>query len=425
MTAEVLRQLGDDQPMTAGIVSVCSSHELVIEASMLEAAARGKPLLLEATCNQVNHQGGYTGLTPQAFRRAVHAIADRIDFAQTSIIFGGDHLGPFPWRHQVVDEAMDNASAMVAAYAEAGFTKIHLDTSMACDGDDGEPPSQEVADRAARLASIAEKAATDDCVYVIGTEVPSPGGVGHGLDKPQPTAVPAVRSTIEHHRGAFARWAGEDVFGRVVALVVQPGVEFGPESVAIFNPTAADRLRAARGDFKPLVYEAHSTDYQPKDALASLVQHGFRILKVGPELTFALRQAIYGLDAIAKHLRLDTPSVVDTMELIMLEKPQLWQAFYRGTELSRRMLRHYGYSDRIRYFWNEPRAVDAVGALLDRFSQVEIPPPLISQCLPFLHDRWLDGTILHDARSIVIETVRDVLRRYENVIAAASASSKN
>ncbi len=51
------------------------------------------------------------------------------------LILGGDHLGPNPWTRLPADQAMEKAAAMVAAYAAAGFTKIHLDASMACADD--------------------------------------------------------------------------------------------------------------------------------------------------------------------------------------------------------------------------------------------------------------------------------------------------
>jgi D-tagatose 6-phosphate 4-epimerase len=55
-----------------GIASVCSAHALVIEASF--TAARHETVLIEATCNQVNQEGGYTGMTPVNFRRFVEEI---------------------------------------------------------------------------------------------------------------------------------------------------------------------------------------------------------------------------------------------------------------------------------------------------------------------------------------------------------------
>lgn len=42
-------------------------------------------------------------------------------------------------------------------------------------------------------------------------------------------------------------------------------------------------------DYSHLVFEAHSTDYQTKEAYKQLVHDHFAILKVGPALTFAMR----------------------------------------------------------------------------------------------------------------------------------------
>ena len=158
-----------------GITSVCSAHPLVIEAALLLAKETGRAALIEATCNQVNQDGGYTGMTPRDFRGFVEAIARRIDFDISKIILGGDHLGPNPWKNLAADEAIAKAETMIAAYAQAGFTKLHLDTSMGCAGEPIALADETTAARAAQLAAVAEanKGAVDP-VYVIGTEVPVP-----------------------------------------------------------------------------------------------------------------------------------------------------------------------------------------------------------------------------------------------------------
>src|SRR5690242_21000002 len=118
---------------------------------MEQAIADDSPLLIEATSNQVNHLGGYTGMTPVDFRQMVEEIARATGFDTDRLILGGDHLGPNPWQRQSVAEAMREAVRMVVAYAEAGFTKIHLDASMAC-GDERAPlTDQTIATRAAKL----------------------------------------------------------------------------------------------------------------------------------------------------------------------------------------------------------------------------------------------------------------------------------
>ena len=59
----------------AGIYSVCSANQFVLEAAMITAKQHGSSLLIEATCNQVNQDGGYTGMTPADFVQYVKGIA--------------------------------------------------------------------------------------------------------------------------------------------------------------------------------------------------------------------------------------------------------------------------------------------------------------------------------------------------------------
>jgi D-tagatose 6-phosphate 4-epimerase len=229
-----------------GITSVCSAHPDVIGAALALGRRRGSPVLIEATCNQVNHEGGYTGMTPSDFRHFVETIAAVEGFDLRQLILGGDHLGPNPWTHLPADAAMDRACAMVAAYAKAGFTKIHLDASMSCAGDPMPLPDAEIAARSARMAAVAERHATDAApVYVIGTEVPIPGGALEEVEHLSVTTPDAARHTTDLHRAAFATAGIPDAFARVVGLVVQPGVEFGNENVVAYDPTQARDLVAS------------------------------------------------------------------------------------------------------------------------------------------------------------------------------------
>ncbi len=167
------------QGATAGIYAVCSANRLVLEACFEQAVADDGPLLIEATCNQVNQEGGYTGMTPERFREEVLAIGAAMGYPADRLILGGDHLGPNPWQALPAAEAMAKAKAMVAAYVAAGFAKIHLDASMSCAGDPVALPTEVIAGRAAELCAVAEATARGDGlpgpVYVVGTEVPTPG----------------------------------------------------------------------------------------------------------------------------------------------------------------------------------------------------------------------------------------------------------
>lgn len=396
----------------SGITSVCSAHELVIEAALLQAIDDGGPALIEATCNQVNQEGGYTGMQPADFRDHVWRIADRVGLARSRVILGGDHLGPNPWRHLPASDAMAKARDMIAAYAAAGYEKLHLDASMGCAGEPSTLADDEIAVRASGLAARAEASATARPVYVIGTEIPTPGGATEALDHLRPTAPDDVLATYAVHERVFRDAGADAAWRRVIGIVVQPGVEFGHEDVAVYDPSPARRLSTTLDRMPGLVFEAHSTDYQPQSSLRQLVQDGFAILKVGPALTFALRETLYALDAIAEILRPGGASLAGTMEAIMLAQPKHWQTHYPGTASQQRVLRHYSYSDRIRYYWPGADARAAVQALLQRLHGVTIPETLISQYLPGQHERVMLRATRPEPRTLLIEGVRDVLRRY-------------
>ena len=367
-----------------GIVSVCSAHPAVIRAAAELAREYGATLLLESTSNQVDQFGGYTGMTPAQFIAQVKKLLP----ADADPVFGGDHLGPNRWQHLPADEAMANSEELIRHYVQAGYEKIHLDCSMSCAGDLVPLPDATVAERAARLCRIAEdtRAAMPGAVplvYIIGTEVPVPGGAKEALDGVTPTTPDAARTTYAVHKDTFAAHGlGEDVWARVVALVVQPGVEFDHHGVEDYRPERATALSAVANDFPHAVFEAHSTDYQTPQAFKALVRDHFAILKVGPALTFAYREAVYALNHIARELKLDAPDVEAAAEALMLAEPAQWQKYYHGTADEQRLLRHYSLSDRIRYYWTQPQLNEAVQGLRAALGERPLPFGLAHQYLP-------------------------------------------
>ena len=367
-----------------GIVSVCSAHPAVIRAAEELAREYGATLLLESTSNQVDQFGGYTGLTPAQFIAQVKALLP----ADANPVFGGDHLGPNRWQHLPSDEAMKNSEELIRHYVQAGYEKIHLDCSMSCAGDPVPLPDATVAERAARLCRIAEdtRAAMPEAVplvYIIGTEVPVPGGAKEALDGVTPTTPDAARTTYAVHKDTFAAHGlGDDVWARVVALVVQPGVEFDHHGVEDYRPERAQALSDVADEFPNAIFEAHSTDYQTPQAFKDLVRDHFAVLKVGPALTFAYREAVYALNHIARELKLNAPDVEAAAEALMLAEPAQWQKYYHGDADEQRLLRHYSLSDRIRYYWSKPRLAKSVQELLDVLGSREIPLGVAHQYLP-------------------------------------------
>jgi len=281
---------------------------------------------------------------------------------------------------------------------------------------------QIIAERAARLAVACESSPhTTTLSYIVGTEVPPPGGVrarelaDHSI---QPTQPHAAVATMNAHIAAFDTAGICAVADQIVGLVVQPGVEFGPTTIDhLPRETGGAVLRHALNSFENLCFEAHSTDYQHPDAYPRLAESGFAFLKVGPALTFAYRQAMYSLDMVLDVFEGKSraeASLRDTLEAEMLRDSTYWQGHYAGNAATQKLLRHFGYSDRIRYYWPVESVKKAVGYLLDRMSGHVLTDPLAEQffCKSTLERSAAIIGAKSQADALVLATIQQALAPY-------------
>lgn len=402
-----------------GVTSVCSAHPLVIEATFRHALRTAQPVvLIEATSNQVNQDGGYTGMVPADFRAFVESLAAKTGFPIDRLVLGGDHLGPNAWTTLPADEAMDKAEIMVGDYVRAGFRKIHLDCSMSCADDQVPLPERVIAERAGRLCRAAEDAFAGDPadapVYVIGTEVPVPGGAAEDLEGLAVTTPEAAIATVAMHRDLFRDLGLADAWERVIATVVQPGVEFDHDKVVEYRPERATELSRAIEPVDHLVFEAHSTDYQTPAGLAALVRDHFAILKVGPGVTFALREALWALDAIEAETVLADQRV--GLRAVALDRmrtdPQNWQKYYHATGDALTLQLQYSLSDRIRYYWPDPAIAAAQARLFENLRATTPSLPLVSQYLPLAYAAVRAGDFSLDPAELVMAHVCATLDAY-------------
>ena len=364
-----------------GLPCFCTANEHVLLAVLAYAKRTGLPTVIEATCNQVNQYGGYTGMTPADFMQWLSGMAADAGVPMNQLILGGDHLGPNVWKNEPLDVAMEKSRELVKSYVQAGFKKIHIDTSMACGGEPN-PTFAQIAERAADLCEVAEKYAPDPSklFYIIGTEVPIPGGETKEPNTLDVTSVRRFHDTIQTHRDAWNTRGLDAAWDRVVSVVTQPGVDFGHTSVYPFLPVKAAPLRDAIIDEVGLTYEAHSTDYQSTNALSDLVKNHFFFLKVGPELTFRFREAIWALAQIEEEIINDPKSLIrETFEQQMTKDPGYWVNYYNGSDKELRILRTYSYSDRIRYYWTDPEISKSLNLLIANLEQVNLPESIVSQ----------------------------------------------
>ena len=412
-----------------GIYSVCSANGYVIEAALKRGLSDGSCVLIESTANQCDQNGGYTGMKPADFKKFVLDIADRNGFDRNRVFLGGDHLGPLTFAGKDEPEAMADAEELIRHYVGAGFTKIHIDTSMKVNSDapDIRLSDEIIAGRGARLAQVAEDTYRQVLekdpdavppVYIIGSEVPIPGGaVGSEDNGVQVTKVEDFKNTVAAFEKAFRdAGLGQDVWDRVIGVVVQPGVEEKDSGCTEYDREKAKDLMASIKEFPGLVFEGHSTDYQTKIKLRELVEDGVGILKVGPGLTFAMREAMFALENIEKELLFGTntePSkFAETLDAEMLKNDRNWRKHYQGTELELRLKRKYSFSDRCRYYMPVPEVEKAAERLLSNLRTTGIPLNLLSQFMPIQYTKVREGLLENEPEALIEDRITNTIDEY-------------
>lgn len=414
----------------AGIPSYCTANPLAIEGVLEQAKRFDTAVLIEGTSNQVNQFGGYTGMKPADYRDFVYGIADKIGFERSKIILGGDHLGPQPFQNLPESQAMEYSKEMVRQYVLAGFTKIHLDTSMRVADDDRNTRLSDltIATRGAILMTVAEEAFKElqkqdpdvmHPVFIIGSEVPIPGGA-QVKEEMCVTGAADFKATVGTYKEVFEKYGISDLWQYVIAVVVQPGVEFGDADVHMYNREDAIELCAALTTRNDVVFEGHSTDYQSAVALRKMVEDGIAILKVGPALTFAAREALFALSRIEAEL-IDDPAKRSNYEAVvedvMLANPGNWQKYYKGTEKEQALKRAYSYSDRSRYYMGDAKIEAAMEKLFANLEGADIPMGMLHQYMPLQYLSVRDGLIPMTPRALVLDAVRVVCDDYNYAVA--------
>jgi len=421
-----------------GIYSICSANRYVLEAGIMQAKDAGSLLLIESTSNQVNQFGGYTGQTPAAFARFIRELAAAAGFPFEHVVLGGDHLGPHVWRMESSRQAMEKARVLVRDSVLAGYTKIHLDTSMRCADDPGDrhgPLADEIVSaREAELCAVAEEASRElgdgaaPPVYIIGTEVPVPGGEPTDGHAPEITRTSSLRETLAVAKRAFQASGLESAWDRTIAVVVQPGADFADATVFAYDRQKADALSRFALENWHGVYEAHSTDYQSAAALRQMVHDHFAILKVGPWLTFTFREAVFALAALEQEWFRNRSGVTlsrvrEELDRAMTENPAYWKDYYHGDEAAVGLARKYSYSDRSRYYWPLPRVAAALDRLIGNLAAAPPPDNLLSQFLPKQAEMLRNGLLSRSPADLIRSNIREVLEVYAAACGAKAGTA--
>ena len=416
------------QGIKCGIPSYCSANELVLEIAIRRAKELNQPVLIEATANQVNQYGGYTGTLPKDFYKLVLDMAAKFDLPEQMVILAGDHLGPLTWQNLPEAEAMEKSIELVYQYTRAGFTKIHLDTSMkVADDAEGLLSTEVIARRGATLykAAIkgyeelkAEKPDAIRPVFVVGSEVPIPGGAQEAEDSLAVTSVEAFKDTVATYKRIWEEEGVGEGMNDVIAVVVQPGVEFGDDQVFLYDSAAAAELCAALKEFPEVCFEGHSTDYQSAACLKAMVEDGIAILKVGPALTYGLREALFSMSLMENELvpAEERSNFIDVLEDTMLANPGNWQKHYHGDEKQLHLARKYSFSDRARYYMGQPEVLAAMEKLFNNLNTYKIPLNMLHQYMPLTYAKVRDGILPLEAKELAMDGVTNFMLDYEYAV---------
>ena len=416
------------QGIKCGIPSYCTANELALEIAIRRAKMLNMPVLIEATANQVNQYGGYTGMLPKDFYKLVLDMAAKFELPEQMVILAGDHLGPLTWQNLPEAEAMEKSIELVYQYTRAGFTKIHLDTSMkVADDAEGLLSTEVIARRGATLykAAIkgyeelkAEKPDAIRPVFVVGSEVPIPGGAQEAEDSLAVTSVAAFKDTVATYKRVWEEEGVGEGMNDVIAVVVQPGVEFGDDQVFLYDSAAAAELCAALKEFPEVCFEGHSTDYQSPACLKAMVEDGIAILKVGPALTYGLREALFSLSLMENELvpAEERSNFIDVLEKVMLENPGNWQKHYHGDEKQLHLARKYSFSDRARYYIGQPEVLAAMEKLFNNLNTYKIPLNMLHQYMPLTYAKVRDGELPLDAKELAMDGVTNFMLDYEYAV---------
>lgn len=116
------------------LFAACPNSMAVIKASFRAAKRNNAPIYFATTLNQVDCDGGYTGMTQQEFTRILAREAEAVNYTGPYIV-AIDHGGPWLKDKQSIERwdterAMDGVKKSYEAAILAGYDLIHVDPTV-------------------------------------------------------------------------------------------------------------------------------------------------------------------------------------------------------------------------------------------------------------------------------------------------------
>jgi tagatose-1,6-bisphosphate aldolase non-catalytic subunit AgaZ/GatZ len=129
-----IKELEQETGVKRTVFAACPNSMAVVKAALKSARRNNAPIKFAATLNQVDIDGGYTGLTPKEFVKTIREEARLINL-NVPVIVAIDHGGPWlkdlhareRWSYE---ETMNFVKKSFEAAVEAGYDLIHVDPTI-------------------------------------------------------------------------------------------------------------------------------------------------------------------------------------------------------------------------------------------------------------------------------------------------------
>jgi tagatose-1,6-bisphosphate aldolase non-catalytic subunit AgaZ/GatZ len=377
----ILRRISDLESLTGvkrTIFAACPNSLSVIRAALKSSKRCNAPIKFATTLNQVDLDGGYTGLTPSEFADTIHNHARNLNVT-SPIIIAIDHGGP--WLKDVHKtekwsyfKTMSAVKESLEAAIKAGYDLLHIDATVDITlTAETNINIEVVAERTLELLEHAENFRLKNNYPRISYEV----------------------GTEEVHGGL----ADLNVFSRFLKLLKQGLKQKGFTDIwpcfvvgkvgtdlhtTTFDPLIARQLTEIAKSYGSLIKGHYSDNVDNPEAYP---ESGMGAANIGPEFTEVEYDALIGLEQMQQTLLAD-----GKISKPVAMKKKLWESVIKSGRWRKWLLPDENSSDfyantlerqqwliktGCRYIWEDPEVVSARTGLYKNISIHGIDPASI------------------------------------------------
>jgi tagatose-1,6-bisphosphate aldolase non-catalytic subunit AgaZ/GatZ len=354
------------------LLGICPITINVVKASIRTASFMDFPLMFVATLNQIDIDGGYTGLTQKDFVKLVRKEVERCEY-NGPVIIALDHGGPWLKDKHVIEgysfeEAVDWTMKSIEACIKAGYDLLHIDATVDITLEKGKRLSiNDVVERTVMLIEYAEDVRKKEGVQKLGYEVGTEEVHG-GITSPElfEKFIIELRAKLKERKleEVWPCFIVGDI-GTYPVLENKLNVE---KSRVLVNIARAYNLHI----------KGHYTDFvlNPEE----YPNMGIAAANIGPELAYSEYLALNSLADIEKRLfssgRISEPSnIMEKLNRLIIENGR-WRKWLRGEEADWEKIpyniRQWLLGTSARYILSDQRIINKINKLSSNLEEYSI-----------------------------------------------------